>query len=167
MSIQKRKVGLNRLEKLGQFLVEQKPKNFDFSTVCRTKESPNKVKQDLLHGCGSQACAVGYLPVVFSRHWEYRQIAQCDHRLILPVLKYKNFDFLVDTICSQVEQFFYISYKERNELFYKIRRNRGNGPATRGQMILSFVKKERARLQRVSRQVMLSNERLNQVVCGR
>ncbi len=61
-----KKLHADRLEKLASFLEQLPRKKFDFSAIVCGTDMPRK---DL--GCGSQACAIGWCPVVFPRLAEY------------------------------------------------------------------------------------------------
>ncbi len=65
------KKGAQRLLKLARFLQERVPDEmFDYSDVCWMPEQI--LPQDALkHPCGTTACALGFLPVVFPRSLKY------------------------------------------------------------------------------------------------
>lgn len=87
-----------RLLKLADFLDKLPRKKFNFTEVVSGKETPNKTLT-----CGSQACAIGWCPVVFPRLTEYHATLGWPITSSFLVVKMKGWNFSGGSI-SSIEQ---------------------------------------------------------------
>ncbi len=104
-----------RLLKLADFLDKLPRKKFKFTEVVSGKETPNKTLT-----CGSQACAIGWCPVVFPRLTEYVGVSSYTGMNDYIVVKMKGMNFdggSLDSVTHIGEELFGLSDPESYALF--------------------------------------------------
>ena len=104
-----------RLLKLADFLDKLPRKKFNFTEVVSGQETPNKTLT-----CGSQACAIGWCPVVFPRLTEYHITSGWSTAHNFLVVKMKGVDFdggSLDSVTHIGEELFGLDYSESYALF--------------------------------------------------
>jgi hypothetical protein len=102
-----------RLEKLAAFLDTLPAKKFRYDVIVRTTETTPSLD------CGTIACAMGWLPVVFPRSWKWEKNVFNDWELNR---KTKN-NYLLsscDFTLTNVAKWFNITKDEAFMLFYPI-----------------------------------------------
>lgn len=71
----------DRLLKLAEHLERIPNKKFNLSSWIQTVNGPANQNGFTKHSCGTAACAVGYLPVVFPKYFEYNYLDSYSPRL--------------------------------------------------------------------------------------
>ncbi len=115
-----------RLMKLARFLYNDLPEEkFDFTWVVQGQDMPNK-KYD----CGTVACAVGWMPHVFPRRFEWRKVNDPedynDHfRMGQIILVDKEMDVFMGLRMhgASLEDFFGLKNEEVSGLFSPLRQD--------------------------------------------
>lgn len=113
------KLGIARLSCLAEFLKTLHPSKFNIASWV-TGENPELMAEEPTQEgeCGTTACAAGWLPLLYPKHWGWTRTLPSAHAMNRRSLSYKAGMASAIYLAQGLEHFFSLNSKQVFKIFY-------------------------------------------------